>query len=81
MARILDGNLEIGAHVPSDLDYLTCSRHFFRSRLINYLIIKIKKRPIFLNTFETFSKLPSNINTMGVSVQEKVNVCHGQSFL
>ena len=35
---ILDGDLEIGAHVWSDIGYLICSRHLFRSRaVINHI--------------------------------------------
>ena len=37
MVLILDGNSEIGAHMRSDLDYLTCLRHLFRSRAITKL--------------------------------------------
>ena len=31
---ILDGNLEIGAHVRSNLCYLTCLRHLIRSKAV-----------------------------------------------
>ena len=34
MLRILDGNSDIGAHVRSNLCYLTCFRHFARSRAV-----------------------------------------------
>ena len=32
MVLLLDGNLEIGADVWSDLDNLICLRHLFKSR-------------------------------------------------
>ena len=36
---ILDGNLEIGAHGLSDLDYLICLRHLFILRAVIYFPI------------------------------------------
>ena len=34
MVLILDGNLEIGAHVWRDLDYLNCVSHLSRSKAV-----------------------------------------------
>ena len=49
MVLILDSNSEIGAHVKSNLCFLT---------------IFPKKRPIFLHACATYSELPPNISSM-----------------
>ena len=45
MVLILDSQLEIGAHVYSDLGYLICLRHSFSSRA--HTKLNFKERPIF----------------------------------
>ena len=40
---IFDGNSEIGAHVQSDLVYLICSNHLFKSKAVTYLKTMLKK--------------------------------------
>ena len=57
---ILDGDLEIGAHVWSDIGYLICSRHLTIPRTVINLGFFRKD----LHTCATCSLLPSNINTM-----------------
>ena len=41
----LDGNLEIGAHVQSDLGQQICLMHLFRSRAVTNLIYFSEKDP------------------------------------
>ena len=60
MVLILDGYSEIGAQVRSDLGYLICLRHLFKSRTVTNL----KESHIFLHTCAKCSELPSNISTM-----------------
>ena len=38
MVPILDGSYEIGAHVSSDLTYVICRRHLFRSKVVKHLL-------------------------------------------
>ena len=47
MVSILDGDLEIGAHVRSNHGYLICLMHLFRSRAVINLI---SYSPVFLHT-------------------------------
>ena len=61
MVLILDGNLEIGAHVGSNLCYLICFRHLIISRVITNRIFYTKKKLIFLHVCATYSELPSDI--------------------
>ena len=39
MVLILDGKLEIGAHVRSDFSYLICIRHFTISRAVRFFFL------------------------------------------
>ena len=57
MKLILDGNLEIGAHVKSNRCYLICSRHLIRYGGVT--------------NQTTCSKLPSNISTMSAAENRK----------
>ena len=59
----LDGNLEIGAQVRSNLCDLIFLTHLIRSRADTNRIFS-PKRPIFLNACATCSELPTNISTM-----------------
>ena len=38
MVPILDGSSEIGAHVLSDLSYVICRRHLFRSKVVKNVL-------------------------------------------
>ena len=67
MELILDGNFEIKAQVLTDLGYLICIRHLFRSRGVTNLNLLFHKRLIFLHTFATCSNLPSYLNTMALT--------------
>ena len=54
LVLIIDGNSVIGAYVWSHLVYLICLRHLFRSGTGTKLIFFfLKKRPVFLNTWDT----------------------------
>ena len=55
---IVDGISEVGTHVWSDLGYLNCLRHLFRSTEVT------KKRPHLRHTCAASSDLPSYICTM-----------------
>ena len=46
MALILDGDLEIGAHVRSNLNHLICLRHLIRSREVTYRIFLHRKEVV-----------------------------------
>ena len=46
---ISDGNSEIGAHVGSNLCYLICIRHLFRSSAVAYLNFYLLKRHDFIH--------------------------------
>ena len=56
MVLILDGNIEIGAFVSSNLSYLTCLRRLNRSRAATNLLslseITLKKDETLKNTFD-----------------------------
>ena len=60
------GHSETGVRVWSEIGYLTCLRHLFRSRVATIKIefFSLKKRYFFLHTCASCSKLPSNISTM-----------------
>ena len=62
----LDGKLDIGAHVWSDLGYLICSRHLIRSRAVTNRNFFSPERPIFLYACATCSEL-SDICAIGYS--------------
>ena len=47
MVLILDGNLEIDAHVWRDLGYLICLRHFIRSRSVTSKNCFFSRKDIF----------------------------------
>ena len=65
MLLILDGNVEIRAHIRSDLSNQTCLRHLFRLRAITILIVfSSSKRPAFFHTCATWFKLRSNKSSM-----------------
>ena len=57
MVLILDGNSEISTHALSDLGYLICLWHLFRSRALT-------NQNFYVHTYVTCSELPSNLNTM-----------------
>ena len=59
MVLILDGNLETGAQIRSNVCYLICLRHLIRSRAVTNRVYLTPKEPIFL-----CSELPSDISTM-----------------
>ena len=59
---ILDGNLEVGAHVMGILCYLICSRHLIRSRAVTNRFFFSEKA--YFPSRSTFFELPSNICTM-----------------
>ena len=59
MVVILDGIFKIGARVWSDLGYLICLRHLFRSR-----IVKNKEKTDCSSYMRTRSELSSNITAM-----------------
>ena len=63
MVLILDGSLEIRAHVQSDI----CLTHLFRNRAV------INQRFFPQKTCTTCSELPSNINTMIEVLLHKVS--------
>ena len=64
MVLMLDGYLEMDAHVRSDLCYLICSKHLFRSRAVTNLIFFLQMRPIFVHMCATRFEFLSNISTM-----------------
>ena len=69
MAFILDGNPEIKcARAVSGICYLICLSNLVRSRAATKLIFFSSKIRVFLYAFATRSKFPSNIITMGISV-------------
>ena len=43
MVLTCEGNLEIGARLRSDLDYLICFRHLFKSRAVANLKLFVRK--------------------------------------
>ena len=59
MVLKLDCSSEIGAHMWGDLGYLIWLFNLFRSRTVTH-----QKRSVFLTTYATCSKLPSDISTM-----------------
>ena len=65
MVLIFDGSSEIDAHVWSDLDYLSCTRHLFRSKRSDFF--PSPERLIFLQSCATFYQLPSNISTVDIT--------------
>ena len=71
----LDGNSEIGAHVRSNLCYLTCFRHLISSRAVTNRFFS-PKRPLYLYACAKRSELPSNISTIG-----KVGLFCGSLFM
>ena len=64
MVLILDGKLETGAHVWSNICYLICLRHLIRSREHSQIGFFSAKTPIFLHACTTCSELSFNISTM-----------------
>ena len=64
MVLILDASSEMGAHGRNNLCYLISLRHWIRSRKVTNPIF-FQKRPIFFHACVSFSKLSSDINTMG----------------
>ena len=60
---VLDGYLEIGAHVRNNLCYLIFVRHLNNSRAVTNLIFS-PKILVFLYACVTCSELPSTIGTM-----------------
>ena len=65
MVLILDSNSEIGAHVRSNLGYLTCLRH-----LISSVVTKI---PAILHACATCSELPPIIGTGTATITVQKN--------
>ena len=82
MVFILNGNLEIGAHVRSNFSYLICLRHLIISKAVANRILQNPKRPIFLQACAKCSELPSNINTMAITrsggTSQRVSSIEGQ---
>ena len=66
MVLILDGNSEIIAYLWSDLGYLICLTHLFRSSSATNMILYFRIRPFLRYTCTTCSELPSSISTMVV---------------
>ena len=69
MVRILDGHPEIGAHLGSNLCYLSCVRHVIRSSSDTTWSV-IPKTPFFLHACAGYSELPSYICTMDFTEKE-----------
>ena len=57
---VLDGYIEIGPHLCSEIDNLIWLRLFLSAAVAN---LKLIFKKTFLNTFATCSQLPSNIST------------------
>ena len=64
---ILDGNLEIDAHINSNLWNHIYLRHLIRLSAVTYQIY-LWKNQFFHNACATCSELPSYINTRGVTL-------------
>ena len=64
MEPVLDGNSEIGAHVKSNLYYLTCCRHLIRSMIVTNLIFVLRKDIFAFHVRAICAELPSNISTL-----------------
>ena len=64
MVLILECNSEMGTLMRSDICYPICLRHLFRSRAVKNVIFSFLKVPIFLQTFATYSELPSIASSM-----------------
>ena len=60
MILIVDGNLEIGTHVWSEINSSICSRYSFRSTAVKIYIKKI----VSIYASATCSELPYNISIM-----------------
>ena len=72
-AWYFDGNLEIDAHVRSNLFYLICIRLMISSRAGKKSDIFIRKRPIFFyHACAICKELPSNIRSMYSSMVNEV---------
>ena len=76
-----NGNSEIGAPVWSDLGYLICLRHLFRSRVVTHLKL-ISGKTCFLHKCAKCSEFSSNINTIFIywyvhikNINKKMNYC------
>ena len=63
MVLILDGNLEIGAHVRSNLCYLNFLRHLLRVIAVTNIIL-FTKNTYFPSCVRNMFCLPSNSDTM-----------------
>ena len=61
MVLISDGNSAIGAHVRSNLRYVTCLTR--STRVVNMTFFYLRKRPVHLLTCPSCSTLPSDIIT------------------
>ena len=72
MVIILNGNPEVGAHVWSEINNLTCLRHLSRSRAVRILKL-FSRQYIFSLTCAMCSELPSNISTMATIVTDWTN--------
>ena len=59
---VLIGNSEIGVHVSIDLIYLNWLKAFNYLESSKKSDFFLKKRPIFLYVYATFSELPTNIS-------------------
>ena len=66
MERILDGSLEIGADVMSDLGYLICSRLSFRSSAVSNQIFFCSERVRIIFWVTISSYISTMINCKGV---------------
>ena len=55
----------------SDLGYLICESHLLRSRENKNLKKTNLKRPVFFQTYLTYSELPSDLNTIYKRVKGK----------
>ena len=70
----LDGNLEKGAHVSSNIFYLIYLLHLIIYRDSQKQSIFFRKDPIFLLCCSTCSELPSTANALGpLNMVELIN--------
>ena len=64
MVFIIVGNLEIDAHVLSEIGNVICTMHLLRLTAAAKLKLLIKKSLVFVDVCVACTELPSNISTM-----------------
>ena len=70
MVHIIDGKCACNARYC----HFICLRHSIRLRAVTNRFFS-PKRPIYLHACETYSKLPSNIYTRSVTLQQQYGIC------